>query len=72
MYDNLLLNSNMYFIMKYSGLIRGLYIPSMILMSFFLMSLRRPVSTPTFTDILGLSLALASIARLIEWRYERN
>ncbi len=58
--------------MKYSGLIRGLYIPSMILMSFFLVSLRRPVSTPTFTGILGLSLALAAVARLIEWYFERN
>jgi hypothetical protein len=49
-----------------------LYIPSMILMSFFLVSLRRSVSTPTFTAILGLSLALAAVARLIEWRYERK
>ena len=58
--------------MKYSGIIRVLYIPSMILMSFFLVSLRRPVSTPTFTGVLGLSLALAAVARLIEWRYERK
>jgi len=58
--------------MKYDGAIRALYIPSMILMSFFLVSLRRPVSTPSFTGVLGLSLALASIARLIEWRFERN
>jgi len=62
----------MHFIMKYSGLIRGLYIPSLILMSFFLMSLRRPVSTPTFTGIFGLSMALAAVARLVEWRFERN
>ena len=58
--------------MKYSGVIRALYIPSMILMSFFLVSLRRPVSTPTFTGILGLSLALAAVVRLVEWRYERK
>jgi hypothetical protein len=58
--------------MKYSGVIRVLYIPSMILMSFFLVSLRRPVSTPTFTGILGLSLALAAVVRLIEWRFERK
>jgi len=58
--------------MKYSGVIRVLYIPSIILMSFFLMSLRRSVSTPTFTGVLGLSLALAAVARLVEWHFERK
>jgi hypothetical protein len=58
--------------MKYSEVIRVLYIPSMILMSFFLVSLRRPVSTPTFSGVLGLSLALAAVARLVEWHFERN
>lgn len=58
--------------MKYCGVIRVLYIPSMILMSFFLVSLRRPVSTPTFTGVLGLSLVLAAVARLIEWHFERK
>jgi hypothetical protein len=63
---------NMHFIMKYSWFIRRLYSPAIILMSFFLISLLRPVSTPTFTGILGLSMVLAAGARLIEWRYERN
>jgi hypothetical protein len=58
--------------MKYGGAIRALYIPSMILMSFFMVSLRRPVSTPTFTGVFGLSLALAAVARLVEWHFERK
>ena len=58
--------------MKYSGVIRVLYIPSMILMSFFMVSLRRPVSTPTFTGVFGLSLAMAAVARLVEWHFERK